>query len=383
MILWIVMAVLTVVASLSIVVPVYRGQRSDRSYGQAELSIYRDQLDEVERDLARGLIADNEADAARIEISRRLLRANDLAEGDTPRKGRSASQLVGVVAVVVVPLAALGLYLIVGNPELPDQPIAARLELPTQAQDISVLLSRVEAHLAANPDDARGWELLGPVYVRLGRYNDAAAAFSNTIRLLGPSPERESDMGEAITRASGNVVTPEARAAFERARALDPGAVRPRFYLALALEQDGRTGEAIAAWHELLQEAPEGAPWGAVARQALARLEGTAEPAESAGPETGPVAVRGPTAADVQAATGMNPDERMAMIGGMVDSLAARLDAEPDDADGWARLIRSYMVLGRTDEAAAALTRARSEFGGDGSKLAIVETEARSSGLIE
>jgi cytochrome c-type biogenesis protein CcmH len=377
MLLWIVMAVLTAIASLSIVVPLYRRRRTDRSYVREELSIYRDQLGEVERDLARGLIAEAEADAARTEISRRILRTSDAAN-DAHRTGEPARRLAAAVAVVVVPLAALGLYLWVGSPDLPDQPIAARISAPPQEQDMAVLIARVEAHLAANPDDARGWELIGPVYARMGRYGDAAVAFANTIRLLGPTAEREAAVGEAIMRANGNVVTTEARAAFERANALDGNAVRPRFYLAVALDQEGRTDEAIAAWRALLNGAPENAPWVAVARQALARLEGT-----PAGEPDSTVAARGPTAEDVRAAAAMTPEERMAMIGGMVDSLAARLEAEPDDAEGWARLIRSYMVLGRTEEAGAALAKARGEFEGDAEKLAVVEVQARESGLIE
>jgi cytochrome c-type biogenesis protein CcmH len=379
MVLWLVMAVLTAVASLSIVVPLYRHRRRERLSGAEKLSIYRDQLSEVDRDLARGLIAESEAEAARTEIARRILRTGDAADeaGAKAETGESVRRLATVVAVLIVPFAALGLYLYLGSPELPDQPIAARLSAPPQQQDIAVLVARVEAHLAANPEDGRGWEILGPVYARLGRYDDAVVAFANAVRLLDPTAEREADVGEAITRANGNVVTPAARAAFERARALDEDAVRPRFYLAVALDQEGRADEAIAAWRDLLDGAPADAPWAVVARQALARLEGT-----PAAPEPGP-AVPGPTAEDVAAAAAMTPEERMAMIGGMVDSLAARLAAEPDDPEGWARLIRSYMVLGRTDEAGAALTRARDELQGDAEKLAIVEEQARMSGLIE
>jgi cytochrome c-type biogenesis protein CcmH len=275
MLLWIVMAVLTAAASLSILVPLFRRRRTDRSYGREQLSVYRDQLSEVERDLARGLIAEGEADAARTEISRRILRAGDAADKDARRAGERARRLAAAVAVVAVPLAALGLYLSVGSPELPDQPIAARMSLPPQEQDLAVLIARVEAHLAANPDDGRGWELLGPVYARMGRYDDAAVAFANTVRLLGPTAEREADIGEAIMRANGDVVTPEAHAAFERAHALDESAIKPRFFLAVALDQRGRADEAIAAWQALLDGAPENAPWAVVARQALARLEGT------------------------------------------------------------------------------------------------------------
>lgn len=377
MILWIAMALMTAIASLSIVVPLYRRRRASRSSDQLELSIFRDQLSEVDRDFARGLIGENEADAARTEISRRILRVGDATQQDSQRDPAPARRLAVAVALVGVPLAALGVYLSLGSPGLPDEPIAARLSAPAQEQDIAVLIARVEAHLASNPNDGRGWEIIAPVYIRLGRYKDAVSAFENAVRLLGPTAEREADLGEAITLASGNVVTPEARAAFKQAIALDAHAVMPRFYLAIALEQEGRTDDAITAWRELLRDAPKGAPWAIMAHESLARLGGL--PAE--GPE--PVAEPGPSAGDVKAAATMKPEERMTMIRGMVDSLAARLEANPDDPEGWARLIRSYMVLGQTADASAALGKARDEFGGDPAKLAIVESEARQSGLIE
>jgi cytochrome c-type biogenesis protein CcmH len=371
MLLWIVMAALTAAASLSVLVPLYRSGRRERPAAEAKLSIYRDQLNEVDRDRERGLIAEGEAEAARTEIARRLLRADDSPTTAKP-PSESSRKFAAVVAILVLPLAALGFYLFVGSPELPDRPLAARLDAPPEEQDVAALIARVETHLAANPEDGRGWELLGPVYARLGRYDDAVRAFSNTLRILGPTAEREADVGEAITRASGNVVTAEARAAFERARALDATAIRPRFYLAVALDQEGRKEEAIAAWRDVLTGAPADAPWAVVAREALARLG-----------EAPPPSAPGPSAEDIEAAKALPEEERLAMIEGMVASLAARLEADPSDADGWARLVRSYMVLDRKDEARAALARAQQSLGEDPSKLAIVEAEARELGLIE
>ena len=371
MLLWIVMAVLTAAASLSVLMPLYRGGRSERPAGEAKLSIYRDQLNEVDRDRDRGLIADSEAEAARTEIARRLLRAGDAAAVEGSAASEASRKVAAVVAVLVLPLAALAFYLFVGSPELPDRPLAGRLEAPLEEQDVGALIARVEAHLATNPEDGRGWELLGPVYARLGRYDDAVRAFSNTLRILGPTAEREADVGEAITRAGGNVVTAEARAAFERARALDATAIRPRFYLAVALDQEGRKDEAIAAWRDILTGAPPDAPWAVVAREALARL-GASPPATS-----------GPSAEDIEAAEALPAEDRLAMIEGMVASLAARLDADPSDAAGWARLVRSYIVLDRKDEARAALTEAQQALAEDPEKLSVVEAEARTLGLIE
>ena len=382
MLLWIVMAVFTAAASLSVLVPLYR-ERRGRAANAPELAIYRDQFAEVDRDLGRGLIADSEASAARTEIARRLLRADEAGvsggaaaggvapAGGATQPGEHPRRVAALVAIIGLPLVALGFYLLVGSPQLPDQPLAARLSSPLDRQDIGALVSRVEQHLAASPEDGRGWAVLGPIYVKLGRYDDAVRAFSNAIRLLGSDADREASLGEAIVRANQGVVTADARAAFERANQLDATAIRPRFYLAIGLGQEGKKDEAIAAWQALLNGAPPDAPWVQVAASALAKLQGGA--ADVAGP--------GPTASDVEAAQKLTPDERLAMINGMVTQLAAKLDGDPSDAEGWAKLIRSYMVLGRGDDAKAALAKARQALAGDTTKLAAIDAAARELGL--
>jgi cytochrome c-type biogenesis protein CcmH len=372
MILWVVMAVLAVAASLSVLVPLYRGRRPAVGEGRAALAIYKDQLGEVESDFVGGLIGADEASAARTEIARRAIKA-DAAPDDVPATAPASERprrVAAVVTVLAVPVLAIGLYLLVGSPQLPDRPLAARLSGALEAADLPALVARVEAHLATSPNDGQGWGLIAPVYLKAGRYDDAVRAFSNAVRLLGPSAEREADLGDAIMRANRGVVSEDARAAFRLASQIDPAAVKPRFFLAIALTQQGARDEAIAAWHALLQGAPADAPWLPVARQALASLA-AAPPAP------------GPTAADLDAASKLTTEQRQAMISGMVDQLAAKLQADPADAEGWARLIQSYMVLGRKDDATAALARARTALAGKADRLAVVEAGARASGLIE
>ena len=370
MVLWIAMAILTAAASLTVLMPLYRARRA--ATPAPEVSIYRDQLRELDREVGDGLVPAGEANAARTEISRRLLRAADASGMATP-EGEGMRRPAALVAIVAIPVAALGLYLFLGSPSLPDQPLAARLAAPPDTQDVAALVARVESHLAKDPDDGRGWELLGPVYLRLGRNDDAAKAFANSIRTLGSTSEREADLGEAIVRANDGTVTADARKAFERAGVLDPKSLRPRFYTALALSQDGRKDEAVAAWKALLAEAPAGgAAWADVARSALAELEA---PAGAPTP--------GPTADDVKAAADMSAEDRQAMIAGMVETLSERLKTDPGDADGWARLVRSYMVLGDRPKAEEALARARLALAQDPDKLSIVESEAKAKGLVQ
>ena len=372
---WIAMAALAAAAFLPVMAALTRSEkRRPGRERRPAVAIYRDQLDEVERDIARGVIGDGEASAARTEIARRLIRAgDDETPGTTAPTGRPWR---AAAVVVAMPVAAFGFYLLVGAPQLPDQPLAARLAAPADTQDVAALIARVETHLAADPDDGTGWEVIAPVYMSLGRYSDAVRAYTRTIATLGETAGRVASLGEALTAADQGRISDAARAAFERANALAPEDARPRFYLAMALGQDGRREEAIAAWHALIADAPSDAPWLNAAMSQLARLEGP----EAAPP--GRVAP-GPAPEDVEAAASLPPDERLAMIEGMVASLAARLETNPGDADGWARLIRSYMVLDRPEEARAALDKARVALAGDADKRALLDATARDLGLVQ
>jgi cytochrome c-type biogenesis protein CcmH len=367
MLLWIVMAALTAAAALALLVPLYRGRRALVGEDEAEVAIYKDQLAEVERDLGRGLIGRPEAAAARTEIARRLIKA-DAAADSAPRTSPGRRKVAAVAAVAGLPIAALGLYLVLGSPNLPDQPLIGRFTGPVEEQSLPALMARIEKHLAEKPDDGRGWELVAPIYLRIGRFADAAQAFRNAIRLLGDNAEREAGLGEALVAGGGDVVTDEAKTAFQRAHDLDPSAAKPRFYLAVALSQEGKTADAIAAWQALIKDSPAGAPWLAAAQSQLAQLQGAAPAA-------------GPTQDQVDAAADLTAEQRGAMIAGMVDRLTSRLAANPDDAPGWAQLIRSYAVLGRSADAAKALTDARTALAGKSEQLATVEAEARAAGV--
>lgn len=360
------MAVLTAAASLSVLIPLSRQLRDAATNSGAARSIYADQLRELSRDKERGLIADGEAEAARIELSRRLLRADQAAEAPVPAppRGQFAALLF---ALIIIPLIAVGTYLLVGSPNLADEPLAGRAtEAPT---DVAAIVKKVEAHLAVAPDDGRGWDVIAPIYARLGRFDDAARAFGNANRILGPTAERESQLGEALAQAKGGVVDPEASAAFQRALSLDPKNLRARFYIAIGLAQQGKRDDAVAAWTALIADAPKDAPWLPVAEQQRSALTGATQP--------------GPSTSDVDAAAQKSPQERMQMIEGMVSGLAERLATTPDDPAGWQQLFRAYMVLGRPGDADAALKRARVALAGKPDELAKVEQAAHDTGVLK
>ena len=351
MLLWILIALLTAAAILAVLVPLGRAPAAgDRAEHAAR--VYRDQLSELERDKAEGRISASEAEAARAEIARRLIAADGEVRASASMPGAGGAKMrraTAVAALVGIPLLSLALYLGLGAPSLPGAPLAARLSEPAGADDFEMMIRKVEEHLALKPEDGRGWEVIAPVYLRLGRLGEAEQAYRNAIRLLGSTAPRQIGLGEAIFASQGGIVTADARGAFEEANRLDPAAPIARFFLGLAAEQEGKKQEAADAWKALLADAPADAAWRPAVEKALARVApGEAMPSPA---EPSPV---GPREEQIAAPQDMSEGDRVAMIESMVSGLAARLKDEPGDVEGWLKLIRSYVVLGRADAAAEA-----------------------------
>ncbi len=371
MIFAIVAALLTALAVAALLVPVLRRHRRAPARADYDLAVYRDQLRELESDRARGLVGGEEADAARTEIERRMLRAarareaaqavdagEETAAGPRRRRRRAAALALGLC----VPALAAGVYASFGTPGLPDRPFAERP--PAAAESAVTALSepveRLAARLANDPDDLEGWLLLGRSYLVLQRFGDAADALRQAAALSGDDPEILSMLGEAIVWASGGTVVPEAVSTFERVLETRPDDAAARYHLALGLAQAGAVREAYEMWRALAADTPADAPW-------RADLEGLIrQAAEVLGIEPGTLprapaaaeAPAGPGEDDVAAAAAMTPEERMEMIRGMVEGLALRLEENPGDAEGWLRLARSYDVLGEPAKARDALRRA-------------------------
>jgi cytochrome c-type biogenesis protein CcmH len=370
MMLWFALALMTAAAIFAVLWPL--ALRTSQLRSGSDVAVYRDQLDEIERDRAAGLIEDNEAAGAQVEVSRRLIAAVDAqaAPGGAPTIAASTPatttlaatwrrRAVAIVALVALPIGAAGFYLAVGSPLLPDQPLAQRLAAARNTQSIDGLIARVETHLEQNPDDGRGWEVIAPIYSRLGRLEDAVTARRNALRLNGDTAERVVALGEALVLAANGVVTAEAKAAFEKAVALDGSDAQARYFLGLAAEQDGKLAQAAEIWRALLATAPPDARWREFLQRALARVDGGA----------GRAAPAGPSEEQIAASSDMSADQRSTMIRGMVARLAERLQNDGTDIEGWMRLVRSYMVLGQPDKARAAVADARRALAGDAAKL--------------
>ena len=305
MILWLILVVMTAAAVFAVLWPLSSNAGSVRS-GGSDMAVYRDQLDEIERDRTDGLIRDTEAEAARTEISRRLLAAADAAQAASPISNATSAaprrRAAAVASLVALPIVAGGLYFWLGSPELASAPALAQSDTASAQQSVEGLVAQIEAHLARNPEDGRGWEVLAPVYMRLDRYSDSVNAWRNTLQLLGESAERDADLGEALTAEANGVVTAEAKAAFVRAMTLDATIVSARYYLGLAAERDGQREKAAKIWRDLIAGAPAGAPWVSNVRNALARVESNSTPPP------------GPSAAQMAAAANQPPDQQAAMI---------------------------------------------------------------------
>ena len=379
MLLWVILAVMTAATVAAVLHPLRAaGGHPAASVGAPGLAVYRDQLAEVDADLDRGLISAAEASAARVEIQRRILRQADADDGPVPATTKPPiSRWASLAIMGLVPGIAIASYALLGAPHLPDQPLSQRRAAAPERAQIAILVARVEEQLRANPADGRGWEVIAPVYARLGRDQDALEAWRQAIRLLGSSTPRLRGLVEASIAVGQGLIDGEARAALATLRDANPDDPISRFWLAVARHQDGQRAEAIADLKALLDGARADAPWRTVVEQQLVEFSAR-EPATA---KSATVSAPGPTTEQVTAAGQLAPEDRARMITGMVDGLAARLARDSRDVDGWLRLVNAYQVLGRTQDAKEALGRARAAFAKDTTALARLAALAKDLGL--
>jgi cytochrome c-type biogenesis protein CcmH len=372
MVFWIICAVMTFAAVAVMLFPFLRAEAkiSDAS----DIEVYKDQLQEIDADEKKQLISSVEAATARIEVSRRILKAD---EANSSVKAKSPTALSGgllIVAALSVPIISWGVYANIGSPNKRDQPIVSRLNVPAAEASMEVLVAKAETHLIANPTDGQGWAVLAPIYVRLARFEDAIKAFEMAGKLLGPSAVFEIGIGQAWTGLNGGLANDQARAAYDRAIKIDPNNIEPKLLLATDLAQQGKFTEAKQAFEQLLQSAPADAPWRTLLVDMIARVD----QALAKGPQPN---APGPTQSDVDQAGAMSPSDRTAMIEGMVAQLDAKLIENPLDKEGWKRLIQSYTVLKKPEKALEALQRAQAGLKDDKAGLMEINALAQELGI--
>jgi cytochrome c-type biogenesis protein CcmH len=357
---WFVLAGMVACAVLAALWPLLRPPRNATADPAAnEAAFYKAQLEEIRRDVERGLLPQGEAESARAEAARRLI-ASASEPSEAPPPARRTRLAAAILIAVGLPAIAFSLYARLGQPMLPDEPLASRKVAPETNGGIEAAVAAVEARLTAKPDDGKGWGVIAPVYMRLERYAEAVHAYAEALRILGEDPLRRAAYGEALVAAAGGVVTDEARQAFDRALAEKPGQPQARYYVALAAEQDGKKADAIRDYESLAADSPPDAPWLSMVNARLASLKG--EPA----PATDAAAI---------------PEAQRPMIEGMVSKLATRLANTGGDVDEWARLIRAYTVLHEADKAKAALVDAHKALASDAGAVASLDALARNLGL--
>jgi cytochrome c-type biogenesis protein CcmH len=358
---WFVLAGMAACAVLAAVWPLLRaspGAKADAAANEA--GFYKAQLEEIRRDVERGLLPQGEAESARAEAARRLIAAaSSASQAPSPAAPRYRLAAAALIALGL-PAIAFPLYARLGQPTMPDEPLASRKVAPHNAGEIEAAVAAVEKRLIEKPDDGKGWAVIGPVYMRLERYTDAARAYAEALRLLGEDPLRRSAYGEALVAAAGGVVTGEARQQFDRALTEQPGQAQARFYLALAAEQDGKKADATRDYESLLADSPPDAPWRSMVNARLSALRG------------------GPAPATDSAAI---PETQRPMIEGMVSRLATQLASNGGSIDEWSRLIRAYAVLHEADKAKAALADAHKALAANANAVASLDALARDLGL--
>lgn len=391
MILWIVLTLMIAVAAVGLAVPLIRpGGLLDRRMTSAE--VLKAQLADLDRQAEAGTAPADDIAALRLEVERRAL-----AEGVEPvPEGRSLGKKtlyrLALALAAVVAMSGAGLYAVLGRPDLPGAGprsaamAAASADAAHDGADVQTMILQLETQLRRTPEDVNGWRMLGWSYFQTGRFAEAAEAYGRAATLEPANAEHFSAQGEALVQAGGGQVTPAALAAFRGAVRADPQDPRARYFIAVELDQRGEREAAMTAWIDLINSAPEGAPWASEVRafvQNLARERGldisrrlrpapVGSPAAAVAP-----GIPGPTAAQIADAQNMSPADQQAMIQGMVSGLEERLRASPRDRDGWVRLMRARMVLGDSAAATAAFRDGMRAFADSPTEQAALTEAAR------
>jgi cytochrome c-type biogenesis protein CcmH len=358
---WVIFAGMTVAVMALLALPFLRPGKvlKDEDFARA---IYRDQLAEVDRDAERGLIGAVEAEAARNEISRRLLQTADTGGNATGAPSKAIA-----VAVLLVPLIAVPLYRQIGNPAYPDMPLQERLAKAVENKDFPALIASVERHLAKEPNDLQGWQLLAGGYREQQRWLDAARAYANIMRLTKVSPDVVTAYGEMLVFANEGLVSADAHRAFQEALKLDPKYPLARFFDAVALKQEGSRDEAKAKLTAMLNEAEADSPYRPMVEAELRELDGSKAPAL--------------TKEQLASGKAMAPADQKQMIAGMIDGLEQRLASNSKDLGGWLRLIRARQVNNEANKARNSLQLALNAFKDDPGSLSQLRGLAEELGI--
>lgn len=406
---WIISTALAVAVAASLIFSLLRGQRANLAdTSEYDVQVYRQQLAEVERDVARGVLDADDAARARIEISRRILAA-DKATRQSGSSNNNGKLMIGLMALLLIG-GSIGLYWHLGSPGYQDMALADRHAFaeemrqtrPSQADmqkrmppfvmpqglnpDYVQLMTQLRSTVAERPEDLHGNTLLAQNEASLGNFIAAAAAQKNVLRIKGTevSSDEITDYAEFLVMAAGGFVSPEAEVALRTALSADEENARAWYYIGLMRMQTGRPDITFRVWDGLLRRGPADEPWIEPIKQqigALAQMAGVDYKMPNIGP--GPDSLPGPTADDVTAADEMTPEDRMEMVRGMVSNLSTRLATQGGPPEEWARLINALGVLGETDRAKAIYGEAQTRFKDHREAFDLIRAAAIRAGVAE
>lgn len=377
---WIVTIATTIAVVAFLVLPLTRKSKGDAQPKRADfdLTVYKDQLTEVDRDLDRGVLNESQALAVRTEIERRMLAAAGEDDGTAPsattaQNGRMSGALM-VVLLAAIPLGAFAMYYSLGNPGMGDRPFADRVASKNQPVNLAerdaqlgAMIKDIEARLKKEPNNPRNLNVLGQAYEMLGDRDSAIGAYKRLVVASDRHPEALIVLAEALFADAGEIVTPDVLALFRESKSKDPDNPMAYYYLALERQQKGDPQGAIDEFVGLLSVSPSNGPWVAEIQKNMETLANEidvevpvvkmlAPMDETPTPAPTPNAP-GPTAGQVQDAQSMSAEEQQTMIRSMVARLAGKLKDNPDDLTGWKRLAQAYRVLG--DQAGVAEAEAQ------------------------
>ena len=412
---WLFAAALTLIVATAILLPFWRARPGAAEPAAAyDLRVYRDQLAEIDRDLARGVIDPADAERLRTEIGRKVLgadRALTREAGQAPVTARHG--LIAAAALLALITGGTALYLRIGAPSRPDMALASRIAAaeasyanrPSQAEaearvaanpppappapdaQFQQLMDQLRAAVQQRPDDPKGLSLLAGNEARLGNIQAAMTAQSRLVEVQGDAATAEDHafLAGLMTEAAGGVITPEAEREVAIALRLDPTNAQARYMTGLLQAQHGRPDRAFPVWAALLEDTPADSPWNVAIRQVIGDIAWLAGQPEYIPPQPGdaPVApmMPSPDADQMAAASDMTPEERTEFIRSMVGRLESRLATEGGTAEEWGRLISSLTVVGEHDHAREIAAEARTRFAADPGALAKVNEAAEAVGI--
>lgn len=386
-----------------IVRSILQPQTIDISAASKDLALYKDQLREVDSDLARGVLSETESESARLEISRRILAADKRAQMETLANPAPSivNKLLAAFVILTVLTGSLGIYANLGEPNLPDRPLVARLAAAQEAraqrlsqedaevqvpdekinipEDYLKLVKKLREAIKKRPNDEQGLRLLALHEFRIGKYRAARKAHTRIMKVVGDKVTAKDyiDFAEVMIFATNGYVSPEAEITLSQALKLKPNDGRTRYYSGLAMAQNGRADVAYRLWEGLLKEGPQDAAWIPLIKSQIDDV------ARLAGINMSNQPLPGPTTDQINAASEMTKEDRKKMIRGMVAGLGERLATNGGTMNEWARLIRALGVLGETARASEIWNEAKDVFGDNPKALNLLLEAAQAAEISQ